>query len=130
MTSPLTDFTSILARWEAERPDDIALSYGGVDRTWTELARRVRRNAAAQRAAGLVPGDRVAVLDLNHPSCLELTLACAQVGTANAVVNFRLAPPEIVYVDQRRAAPASCSSARSSPARSSSCARSCPPSSA
>jgi acyl-CoA synthetase (AMP-forming)/AMP-acid ligase II len=38
------------------------------------------------------------VLDLNHPACLELTLACAQVGTANAVVNYRLAPPEIVYV--------------------------------
>jgi acyl-CoA synthetase (AMP-forming)/AMP-acid ligase II len=38
------------------------------------------------------------VLDLNHPSCVELTLACAQIGAANAVVNFRLAPPEIVYV--------------------------------
>jgi acyl-CoA synthetase (AMP-forming)/AMP-acid ligase II len=38
------------------------------------------------------------VLDLNHPSCLELTLACAQIGCANAVVNFRLAPPEISYV--------------------------------
>jgi acyl-CoA synthetase (AMP-forming)/AMP-acid ligase II len=49
-------------------------------------------------AAGFVPGDRIAVLDLNHPSCLELTLACAQVDTANAVVNFRLAPPEILYV--------------------------------
>ncbi|WP_219413074.1 long-chain-fatty-acid--CoA ligase [Pseudonocardia nigra] len=98
MTSQLTDFTAILARWEAERPDAVALTYGGVDRTWAELALRVRRNAAAQRATGLVPGDRLAVLDLNHPSCLELTLACAQVGTANAVVNFRLAPPEIVYV--------------------------------
>ena len=58
----------------------------------------MRRNAAAQRAAGLAPGDRIAVLDLNHPSCLELTLACAHVGTANAVVNFRLAPAEIAYV--------------------------------
>jgi acyl-CoA synthetase (AMP-forming)/AMP-acid ligase II len=29
---------------------------------------------------------------------VETTLACAQAGTANAVVNFRLAPPEIVYV--------------------------------
>ena len=38
------------------------------------------------------------MLDLNHPSCLELTLACAQTGCANAVVNFRLAPPEIAYV--------------------------------
>ncbi|MEJ8858127.1 long-chain-fatty-acid--CoA ligase [Variovorax robiniae] len=97
MSKP-TDFTAILAQWEAERPDTVAITFGASRWTWAELATRVRRNAAAQRAAGLVPGDRVAVLDLNHPACLELTLACAQVGTANAVVNFRLAPPEIAYV--------------------------------
>jgi acyl-CoA synthetase (AMP-forming)/AMP-acid ligase II len=97
MTEP-TSFTAILADWEARQPDAVAVRFGEAHWTWAELARRVRRNAAAQRAAGLVPGDRIAVLDLNHPSCLELTLACAQVGTANAVVNFRLAPPEIVYV--------------------------------
>jgi acyl-CoA synthetase (AMP-forming)/AMP-acid ligase II len=94
----LADFTTILAHWEAEQPDAVAVSFGASRWTWAEWAARVRRNAAAQRAAGLKPGDRIAVLDLNHPSCLELTLACAQVGTANAVVNFRLAPPEIVYV--------------------------------
>jgi len=97
MSEP-TDFTAILAHWEAQKPDAIAISFDSSDRTWADLASRVRRNAAAQRAAGLEPGDRIAVLDLNHPSCLELTLACAQVGTANAVVNFRLAPPEIAYV--------------------------------
>ncbi len=97
MTTP-ADFNAILAHWESTRPDAPAVSFGTSNWTWAELARRVRRNAAAQRAAGLAPGDRIAVLDLNHPSCLELTLACAQVGTANAVVNFRLAPPEIVYV--------------------------------
>jgi acyl-CoA synthetase (AMP-forming)/AMP-acid ligase II len=96
--SEFTRIPDILAHWEARQPDALALRYAGTDRTWAELAHRVRRNAAAQRAAGLVPGDRVAVLDLNHPSCLELTLACAQVGTANAVVNFRLAPAEIAYV--------------------------------
>ncbi len=93
-----TDLFSLLTGWEAERPDATAISYAGRDVTWAELTRRVRQNAAAQRAAGLSPGDRVAVLDLNHPSCLEATLACAQVGTANAIVNFRLAAPEIVYV--------------------------------
>ena len=98
MTTQPTDFSAYLDRWATERPDATALTYGDRSWTWTELRRRVRQNAAAQRAAGLVPGDRIAVLDLNHPSCLELTLACAQVGTANAVVNFRLAPPEIVYV--------------------------------
>jgi acyl-CoA synthetase (AMP-forming)/AMP-acid ligase II len=96
--STLTDFTAVLAGWEAQRPDQVAITFGGSKWTWAELATRVRRNAAAQRAEGLRAGDRIAVLDFNHPSCLELTLACAQVGTANAVVNFRLAPPEMVYV--------------------------------
>jgi acyl-CoA synthetase (AMP-forming)/AMP-acid ligase II len=96
--SEFTHVAAILAHWEARQPNAIALRFAGTDRTWAELAQRVRRNAVAQRAAGLVPGDRIAVLDLNHPSCLELTLACAQVGTANAVVNFRLAPAEIAYV--------------------------------
>jgi len=96
--SEFTHVAAMLAHWEARQPDAIALRFAGTDRTWAQLAQRVRRNAAAQRAAGLSPGDRIAVLDLNHPSCIELTLACAQVGTANAVVNFRLAPAEIAYV--------------------------------
>jgi acyl-CoA synthetase (AMP-forming)/AMP-acid ligase II len=97
-SSPPTDFTSILAHWESERAGEVSTSHAGTTRTWAELARRVRQVAAALRASGVGPGDRVAVLDLNHPSCLEITLACAQIGAANAVVNFRLAPPEIVYV--------------------------------
>ena len=98
MTSPATHFSSFLERWKTERPEAAAIEFGGVARTWAELGDRVQRAAAALRAAGIGPGDRIAVLDLNHPSCLELTLACAQIGAANAVVNFRLAPPEIVYV--------------------------------
>jgi acyl-CoA synthetase (AMP-forming)/AMP-acid ligase II len=98
MTARLADYTTTLARWESERPDTPAISFASTTRTWAELAQRVRRAAAALRAAGMRPGDRIAVLDLNHPSCLELTLACAQIGTVNAVVNFRLAPPEIIYV--------------------------------
>ena len=97
MSSP-ANFTAILAHWAAQQPDAVAITFGARHFTWTELANRVRRAAAALRAAGLTPGQRIAVLDLNHPSCLELTLACAQVGTANAVVNFRLAPAEIAYV--------------------------------
>ena len=92
------DFSDMLACWAAQRPDATAITFGDTRRSWAQLAERVQRVAAGLRAAGLQPGDRIAVLDLNHPSCLELTLACAQIGTANAVVNFRLAPPEIVYV--------------------------------
>jgi acyl-CoA synthetase (AMP-forming)/AMP-acid ligase II len=88
----------VLERWAAERPDREAVCYGERRWTWAQLRDRVARGATAQRAAGLRPGDRVAVLDLNHPSCLEITLACARAGTANVVVNFRLAPAEVVYV--------------------------------
>lgn len=92
------DFSDMLARWARERPDGLAVSFGETRRTWSQLVERVRRIAGGLRAAGLNPGDRIAVLDLNHPSCLELSLACALTGCANAVVNFRLAPPEIAYV--------------------------------
>jgi len=92
------DFSDMLARWATQQPDAPAIIFGETRRTWAQLRERVQRVAAGLRAAGLQAGDRIAVLDLNHPSCLELTLACAQTGCANAVVNFRLAPPEIVYV--------------------------------
>jgi acyl-CoA synthetase (AMP-forming)/AMP-acid ligase II len=59
--SDSADFTAILARWEKQQPDAIAISFAGQDRTWAEFAERVRRAAAALRAAGLVPGDRIAV---------------------------------------------------------------------
>ena len=92
------DYAAVVEGHAAQRPDALAISFAGVDRTWAELAERVHRLAAALRAAGIGAGDRIAVLDLNHPSAIELTLACSQIGAANAVVNFRLAPPEVVYV--------------------------------
>ena len=92
------DFAAVVEARAAERPNAVAVGFAGTDTTWSALVGRVQRLAAALRAAGIAPGDRIAVLDLNHPSAVELTLACAQIGAANAVVNFRLAPPELVYV--------------------------------
>ncbi|WP_370588897.1 long-chain-fatty-acid--CoA ligase [Pseudonocardia sp. C8] len=98
MIEPDSTVSSLLRQHARTRPDEEALRFGDVRRTWSELDERVRRLAAALRAEGIGPGDRIAVLDLNHPSCLELSLACAWIGAANTVVNFRLAPPEILYV--------------------------------
>jgi acyl-CoA synthetase (AMP-forming)/AMP-acid ligase II len=81
-----------------ETPDREAVRVGDRAWTWREFADRIDRNAAAQLAAGLRPGDRVAYLDKNDPACLETTFACLRAGTANAVVNFRLAPDEIRYI--------------------------------
>lgn len=93
-----SNVAAIVERWAAERPDAVAMTFEGVHRTWAQLQERVGRVSAALRAFGLGVGERVAVLDLNHPACLEITLACARVGAVNVVVNARLAAPEIAYV--------------------------------
>ncbi len=86
-----------MAHWAEHNPDGEACSY--LDRTWTwsEWDDRVRRLAGALTSLGIGRGDVVSFLDKNHPACVELTLAAASLGAANAIVNFRLAPDEVDY---------------------------------
>ncbi|WP_286899141.1 long-chain-fatty-acid--CoA ligase [Thermocrispum sp.] len=98
MAIPLSRMGDFLAHWTARKPDQQALVFQDRSWTWAELDDRVRRAASALRAAGLSAGDRFAVLDKNHPACLELTLAASIIGAVNVVVNFRLAPDELVHV--------------------------------
>ena len=98
MNATPRDIADLVGYWERQAGDREAVICGSRSWTWTQWADRIRRNAAGQLAAGLAPGDRVAYLDKNDPGCLETTLAAALIGTANAVPNFRLAPPEIAYV--------------------------------
>jgi acyl-CoA synthetase (AMP-forming)/AMP-acid ligase II len=87
-----------LAHWAQTKPDGEALTY--FDRTWTwaQWNDRVRRLAGALTQRGIKRGDVVAFLDKNHPACVELTLAAASLGAANAIINFRLAADELDYV--------------------------------
>ncbi|WP_122818608.1 long-chain-fatty-acid--CoA ligase [Nocardioides pantholopis] len=86
-----------LAHWALATPDAEAMTYG--DRTWTWAAwnDRVRRAAGGLQALGIGRGDVVAVLDKNHPACVEISLAAGSLGAANAIVNWRLAGDEIDY---------------------------------
>jgi acyl-CoA synthetase (AMP-forming)/AMP-acid ligase II len=86
------------AHWAQTKPDAEAMTY--LDRTWTwsEWNDRVRRLAGALKERGVERGDVVAFLDKNHPACVELTLAAASIGAANAIINFRLASDELDYV--------------------------------
>ena len=88
----------IVERWVADAPDREVLAFGDRSWTWAQLDDRIRRAAGALRASGLGPGDHLAVLDKNHPACLELTLAASLIGAANVVVNFRLSPEELAHV--------------------------------
>jgi len=86
-----------LAHWAQVNPGGEAMTYLGRTWTWSEWEERVRRLAGALKALGIGRGDVVSFLDKNHPACVELTLAAASLGAANAIINFRLAGAEVDY---------------------------------
>jgi acyl-CoA synthetase (AMP-forming)/AMP-acid ligase II len=87
-----------LRRWARTQPEAVALRFRESAWTWAELLARVRKLAGALDGEGVVPGDRIAFLDKNHPAGIELALAAAWVGAVTVPVNYRLAEPEIAYV--------------------------------
>ncbi|MFW6776174.1 long-chain-fatty-acid--CoA ligase [Nocardioides sp. CPCC 205120] len=86
-----------LAWWAEHTPDAPAMTYRERTWTWAEWDERVRRLAGALSAAGIGRGDVVSFLDKNHPACVELSLAAASLGAANAIVNWRSAGDEVDY---------------------------------
>ena len=95
MTETLAGFVERHAR---QRPDGTAIRYGDRQWSWAQWASRIRRAAAALRAAGVQRGQCVAFLDKNHPACLEILFAAASIGAVTTVVNWRLAGDELVHV--------------------------------
>src|SRR5674476_1422468 len=59
--------------WAARTPAKAAFIYGEKSWTYAQWSDRVRRVSGGLEAAGIKLGDRVAFLDKNHPSCLEVT---------------------------------------------------------
>ena len=86
-----------LTHWATATPDAEAFTYLGRTWTWAQWDERVRRLAGALRSMGVGRGDVVSFLDKNHPACVELSMAAASLGAANAIINFRLAGDEIDY---------------------------------
>ncbi|MCB0909379.1 MAG: long-chain-fatty-acid--CoA ligase [Nocardioidaceae bacterium] len=86
-----------LAWWAEHTPDGEAITFGQRSWTWAEWHDRVRRAAGALQSLGVGRGDVVAFLDKNHPATVEISLAAASLGAANAIVNWRLAGDEVDY---------------------------------
>lgn len=84
--------------WADATPDAEAMTYLGRTWTWAQWHERVHRAAGGLRDLGIGRGDVVAFLDKNHPACVEISLAAASIGAANAIVNWRMAGDEVDYV--------------------------------
>lgn len=88
-----------IARRNAVRfPHKPALAMSDRQLTWEQLDRRIDQLANAFTAAGMVAGDRLAVLLGNCPEYLEIYFACARCGVIAVPLNYRLVPREILRV--------------------------------
>jgi len=77
LTSGRRDKPAIV--WEGEPGESVTLTYG-------QLHERVVATAAALRAAGVGPGDRVAIYMGMIPEAVVGMLACARIGAPHTVV--------------------------------------------
>ncbi len=88
-----------LPRRTAQRfPDRPAIIDGDTTLTFADLDATVDRAAAAIVAAGLEPGDRLALLCHNCWQFAVLDFATARVGVVLVPINFMLGGDEIAYI--------------------------------
>ncbi|MDT7791691.1 MAG: fatty-acyl-CoA synthase, partial [Mycobacterium sp.] len=92
------NWTNQLARHALMQPNATALRFLGQTTTWGELDRRVTALAGSLSRRGVGFGDRVLILMLNRTEFIESFLAANRLGAIAVPVNFRMTPPEIVFL--------------------------------
>jgi len=70
-------------------------TYDAEERDWTEFDARIRHAATGIRSDLLKRGQRVAVLERNHPVHFEALFAAANMGLVCTFVDWRLSPEQI-----------------------------------
>ena len=89
---------SFLERSARVWPDKVAVIYGSRRLTYAEFAAEAVRVAAALRANGVEPGDRVAYLMPNLPEMLVAHFAVPLAGGVLVAINTRLTAEEVSYI--------------------------------
>lgn len=78
--------------------DRLAVVAGDERRTYAELDERATRVGRHLRAAGLEPGQHVAILSWNRIEWLEAMLGCFKARLVPINVNYRYTPDELAHV--------------------------------
>lgn len=91
----LADIPAAQAR---ARGDAVAISFDGRDTSFAALDAASDRMAGALIAAGVAPGDRVAVLTKNHDGWFPLFFGTALARACLAPINCRLTAREIGFI--------------------------------
>ena len=97
--SPAQNVAALLERSARNWPTLPALAEGkSAIFDYAQLAARVAQLASAYLAAGLRPGDRVALVSRNQPAYVEALFACWWAGLVAVPVNAKLHPRELAFV--------------------------------
>jgi acyl-CoA synthetase (AMP-forming)/AMP-acid ligase II len=95
---PTMNLGRLLTQTARRLPDSPGLIWRERTWSWRELDARVDRLAAALRAEGIAPGERVLVHSRNSNQMFESLWACWKIGAAWVPTNVRLTPPEAAYL--------------------------------
>ncbi|MET0628156.1 MAG: long-chain-fatty-acid--CoA ligase [Acidimicrobiia bacterium] len=98
MSTTIDTIAGIVRVHGRARGDAPALEYQGTTTTYAELDDASNRVANAMAALGVTAGERVALLDKNAPSSLELLFGLNKLGAVLVPVNWRLAAEEIAQI--------------------------------
>jgi long-chain acyl-CoA synthetase len=90
--------TRALRQTTARHPDKVAFTYKEQSWTYAEIGLLTDQFARNLLAAGIVPGDRVALHLENRPELAFAFLACLKAGFIAVPINPRLKGPEIDYI--------------------------------
>lgn len=88
----------LIERCGRHYPKKIAYETVDAKRTWSELAERSSRLAAAMQGMGIQKGDAVGILAGEHIEVYEHFFACLMIGAIRVGINRRLAAHELVHV--------------------------------
>ena len=90
-----TDFLGIST---AICPDRDVMVFEGKRFTYSQVSERVNRLSNALAKLGVKKGDRIALLQVNCPECVESYYAAAKLGVIFVPLNFRAKDDEISYM--------------------------------
>jgi len=81
-----------------QKPNRLAIRSPFGDLTFAELNANCNRISRTLSAAGLVPGDAVALIARNRPEFVETYHACLRSGFRVTPINWHLKPDEVAYI--------------------------------
>lgn len=87
-----------VAWWSTRKPDAEALVFNDVRMTWAEFERAVDRTARAFLAAGVVRGDRIAMVSMGRPEFMITFMAAAKVGATWLGLSPKFTIDELRYI--------------------------------